>query len=172
METSKAANKAAQFIYCLQGLDLSCPNWLWLYHATGSCTLLAKRCQIFFLLLGIMLRVSCRVEKRVHHHKRDIDSQPQAQVPPDLCIHHPKWCRFSLMLSRMRSSDRGWWGGLAEDRERWALADEWEFVRKRMKEKTGMARSTQQLGRNSTEKLTPQKRSIRRLRCGTSAFPK
>lgn len=76
------------------------------------------RHQIFRLALGIKLsRESCRVEMRGHDHRRDTDSQPQPQVPPDLCSHHARWYWFSLMLNRMRSGDRGWWGGLAEDRE-------------------------------------------------------
>lgn len=72
-----------------------------------ACSL--HRHQIFHLALGIMLsRESCRVEMRGHHHRRDVDSQSQAQVPPDLCIYHARWCWFSLMPSKMRSGDQGW----------------------------------------------------------------
>lgn len=99
-------------------ITLSCPNRPWSHRATSSCMLLAQRRQIFHLALVVMLpRESCRVEMRDHHHRRDIDSESQAHVLPDLCSPQAKWYRFSLMPNRMRSDDWAWWGGLAEDRE-------------------------------------------------------
>lgn len=39
------------------------------------------------------------------------------QGPSDLFSHHARWYQFSLMPSRMRSSDWACWDGLAENRE-------------------------------------------------------
>lgn len=123
MERSKAANKATQIVHCLKGLKLSYTNYLWPYHTALACSL-HKNIRYF---IWIMLpRESFRVEKRGHHHRRNIDSWSYGQVPPDLCSHHPCW----------------WMGD----------------VRNRMKGKTGMARSTHQLGQNWTKNLTSEKR--------------
>lgn len=74
--------------------------------------------QIFHLALGIMVsRESYRVEMKGHHHRRVTGFQSQPQVPPDLCSHCARWCWISLMPSRMRSGDQGWWGELAENRD-------------------------------------------------------
>lgn len=61
-------------------------------------------------------------------------------------------------------------GGVVKKKTwKWALADEWECVKKRAKGKIGVAKSARQPEQNSTKKLTSKKRGVKVLRFCISA---
>lgn len=93
------------------------------------------------------------------------------QVPPDLCSLQARWYQVRFMTSGTRSGDWDWWGGLAKT-WRWALADEWECVRKITRGKIGVAKCAQQPGQNSTKKLTHQKKRSKRVKILYFCFSK